>query len=176
MSSIEEQPIGVPEVRVGFGYDVHAFAEDRQLVLGGVAITAERGLAGHSDADVVAHALCDAFLGASGQGDIGKHFPPSDERFRDADSLQLLRQTVSIMNEAGWQPLQADVTVVAQTPRLACHRADMEYNLAEASGLEVGRVSVKATTTDGLGFVGRMEGIAANAVALVLRTPSHRPS
>jgi len=154
-------------IRVGHGYDVHAFGRRRPLVLGGVRVPHGVGLEGHSDADVVTHAVCDALLGAAGQDDIGRHFPSSDERYRNVDSLELLRSSVAIIRSAGWMPLQVDVTVIAQTPRLAPHLEGMEQALASNMGIEPGRLNVKATTTDGLGFVGRKEGIAAQAIALV---------
>lgn len=148
-------------VRVGIGYDSHPFAAGRPLILGGVTIDHELGLEGHSDADVVAHAITDAILGAAGMGDIGAHFPPSDERWRDADSIELLRTAVAMVS--GYV-VNADATVVCERPRLGEHRAEMERKLAEAAG---GPVAVKATTNEGLGWIGRGEGIACVAVALV---------
>jgi 2-C-methyl-D-erythritol 2,4-cyclodiphosphate synthase len=148
-------------MRVGIGYDSHRFAEGESLILGGVRIEHERGLAGHSDADVVAHAVIDALLGASGLGDLGTHFPPGDETWRDADSLDLLRTVLGMVTGA---VANVDVSVICEQPRLAPHREEMERNLSETLGAPV---SVKATTNEGMGFVGRGEGIAAIAVALV---------
>ena len=146
-------------MRVGIGYDSHRFAEGESLILGGVRIEHERGLAGHSDADVVAHAVIDALLGASGLGDLGTHFPPGDETWRDADSLDLLRTVLGMVTGA---VANVDVSVICEQPRLAPHREEMERNLSETLGAPV---SVKATTNEGMGFVGRGEGIAALAVA-----------
>lgn len=146
---------------VGIGYDSHRFAEGRRLVLGGVEIPHERGLAGHSDADVVAHAVIDAVLGAAGAGDVGTLFPPGEERWRDADSIDLLRTAVGTI--AG-RIDNVDVTVICETPRLGPHRAEMERVLAAATSA---RVSVKATTNEGMGWIGRGEGIACIAVATV---------
>lgn len=147
--------------RVGIGYDSHRFAEGRRLILGGVEIPHELGLEGHSDADVVAHAITDAVLGAAGLGDIGTHFPPSDERWRDADSIELLRTAVAMA--PGWVS-NVDVTVICEQPRLGQYRAEMERLLGEATGSPV---SVKATTNEGMGWIGRGEGIACIAVALI---------
>jgi 2-C-methyl-D-erythritol 2,4-cyclodiphosphate synthase len=148
-------------MRIGIGYDSHPFAEGRRLVLGGVEIQHERGLAGHSDADVVTHAVIDAMLGACGLGDLGTHFPPGDETWRDADSLDLPRTTLGMLTGS---VANVDVTVICEQPRLGSHREEMERNLSEAIGAPA---SVKATTNEGMGFVGRGEGIAAIAVALV---------
>jgi 2-C-methyl-D-erythritol 2,4-cyclodiphosphate synthase len=151
--------------RVGVGYDCHRLVAGRKLILGGVEIPHERGLQGHSDADALAHALIDALLGAAGLGDIGEHFPDSDERWRDADSMALLEAVVELVREAGFEPENVDCTVVIERPKLAPHREAMRARLAQALGLEVGRVNVKATTGEGMGFVGRGEGVAALAVA-----------
>jgi 2-C-methyl-D-erythritol 2,4-cyclodiphosphate synthase len=148
-------------VRIGIGYDSHPFAEGRRLVLGGVEIDHDRGLAGHSDADVVTHALIDALLGAAGLGDLGTHFPDSEERWRDADSMDLL---TTVVGELPGPVMNADVTVVCEEPRLGTRRREMERNLSE--GLSA-PVSVKATTNEGMGWIGRGEGIAAIAVALL---------
>lgn len=156
-------------MRVGIGYDVHGFAEGRRLVLGGVAIPYERGLAGHSDADVVAHALVDALLGALALGDIGTNFPDSDPRWRDADSLEFLRAAVRRLGERGYRVVNADVTVIAQAPRLSPHVARMREALAPVLGVGPDEVSIKATTPEGLGALGRGEGIAALAVVAVDR-------
>lgn len=154
-------------MRTGIGYDVHAFEPGRPLLLGGVRIAHESGLAGHSDGDVLTHALIDALLGAAGQGDIGRHFPPGDERFRDADSLGLLRQTVALIAAQGFTIVNVDATVVAEAPKLSPHIAAIRSSLAEALALEPDAVSVKATTADRLGAIGRGEGIAALAIALL---------
>lgn len=154
-------------MRVGIGYDSHRFAAGRRLVLGGVAIPHELGLAGHSDADVVAHAVTDAVLGAAGAGDIGQHFPPTDERWRDADSLTLLRAAASSIAEDNYQVVNVDVTVVCETPRLAAYLPAMRQALAGALGIAPRLVSVKGKTNEGMGWIGRGEGIAAMAVALV---------
>ena len=156
-----------PGARVGVGYDVHRLADGRRLVLGGVEIDHERGLEGHSDADVLAHAVLDALLGAAGLEDIGAHFPDTDERWRDADSLALLREATALLAARGLRPGNVDATVVIERPRLAPHRELMRERLAAALGLPAERVSVKATRGEGMGFVGRAEGVAGMAVALV---------
>jgi 2-C-methyl-D-erythritol 2,4-cyclodiphosphate synthase len=150
---------------LGIGYDSHRLIEGRLLVIGGVEIPSERGAEGHSDADVLAHAVIDALLGAAGMGDIGEHFPDTDERFRDADSIQLLSQVVQRLLAEGFEPVNVDCTVVLEQPRLAAHRAAIQERLAGALGLALERVNVKATTGEGIGFVGRGEGVAALAVA-----------
>ena len=147
--------------RVGIGYDSHRFAAGRRLVLGGVEIEHDQGLEGHSDADALAHAIIDAVLGAAGLGDLGTHFPPSDERWRDADSIELLRTAVAMVSG---RVLNVDATVICEAPRLGEHRAEMERRLTDAAG---GPVSVKATSNEGLGWIGRGEGIACVAVALL---------
>jgi len=154
---------------VGIGLDVHALAEGRRLVLGGVEIPHDAGLAGHSDGDALVHALIDAILGAAARGDIGQWFPSSDERYAGADSLELLRTVVETLRAEGWQIGNVDVTVVAQRPRIGPHVEVMRARLAEALGVSLDAVSVKATTTDHLGALGRSEGIAAQAVALLAR-------
>ena len=156
-------------LRIGHGYDVHAFAEGRRLVLGGVDIPHTRGLAGHSDADVLTHALMDALLGALREGDIGQLFPDTDPAYEGADSLVLLGHVCKLVRERGWRIVDADVTVAAQAPKLAPHRAAMRENLSAAMGVPLEAVGVKATTTERLGFVGREEGIEAWAVALLER-------
>jgi len=153
----------------GIGYDCHRLSAGRRLVIGGVEIPSERGLDGHSDADVLAHAVIDALLGAAGLGDIGEHFPDSEERYRDADSLELLEQVVAMLQEHGLKPANVDCTVVIERPKLAPHRDDIRARLARALGLAPVRVNVKATTGEGIGFVGRGEGVAALAVAGVER-------
>ena len=158
----------------GIGYDCHPFAAGRRLVLGGVEIPHDRGLAGHSDADVLAHAVIDALLGAAGLGDIGEHFPDTDERYRDADSLELLRDVVARLAAQGLSVVHVDATVIIERPRLAPARAQIRENLAGALHVPVERVNVKATRGEGMGFVGREEGVAALAVATVEQR--NRPS
>ena len=155
------------QISTGIGYDAHAFAGGRRLILGGVEIQHDRGLVGHSDADVLTHAVIDALLGAAALGDIGHHFPDTDERYRDADSLELLRATAQLLSERGSTVLHVDATVVIEHPALAPHRDAMRRALAHALGIEVEHVSVKATRGEGMGFVGRQEGAAAIAVATV---------
>jgi len=149
----------------GIGYDCHRLSAGRRLVIGGVEIPSEHGLDGHSDADVLAHAVIDALLGAAGLGDIGEHFPDSDERWRDADSMALLEQVVAMLQEHGLKPANVDCTVVIERPKLGPHRGDIRARLARALGLAPVRVNVKATTGEGIGFVGRGEGVAALVVA-----------
>ena len=157
------------ELRVGIGLDAHAFATGVPLVLGGVALEHPLGLAGHSDGDVIAHALIDALLGAAGLGDIGLLFPSSDERWKGADSLDLLARAYGEVRGAGWALVNADCILVGEEPRIAGRRQEMQERLAAALAVEPGRVTVRATTTDGLGFAGRGEGLAAQAVALLER-------
>ena len=157
-------------MRIGIGYDVHALIEGRPLILGGVKIEHTLGLLGHSDADVLTHAVMDALLGAAALGDIGKLFPDSDDRYAGADSLALLRRVTAYLAENGWQAVNVDATVVAQAPKLMPYIGAMRENLAAAMGLDVGCVSVKATTEERLGFTGSGEGMAAHAVALVEKT------
>jgi 2-C-methyl-D-erythritol 2,4-cyclodiphosphate synthase len=151
----------------GIGYDCHQFAAGRRLVLGGVEIPHERGLAGHSDADVLVHSIIDALLGAAAMGDIGEHFPDTDERFRDASSIELLRDVVAKLADRGLKIGNVDATVVIERPKLAPARAQIRANLAAALGVPLERVNVKATRGEGMGFVGREEGVAALAVATV---------
>ncbi len=158
------------DLRVGLGVDAHALVEGVQLVIGGVAIEHPRGLAGHSDGDVIAHALIDALLGAAGLGDIGTLFPSGDERYRDASSLDLLREAYEKVRGVGFELVNADCVLVGEEPRIDGHRDEMCERLAQALGVEKGRVTVRATTTDGLGFSGRREGLAAQAVALLTRS------
>ena len=158
------------ELRVGLGVDAHAFAAGGRLVLGGVEIEAPRGLAGHSDGDVIAHALIDAVLGAAGLGDIGSLFPPGEPEWEGASSLDLLRRAVAEAREAGWQLINADCILIGEEPRIAALREQMRTHLAEAAGVDSERVNVRATTTDELGFAGRGEGLAAEAVALLSRS------
>jgi 2-C-methyl-D-erythritol 2,4-cyclodiphosphate synthase len=150
---------------VGIGYDSHRFADGRPLIVGGVELGDVRGLDGHSDADVLTHAVIDALLGAAGMGDIGEHFPDTDERWRDADSIELLRAVVAMLGERGREIVNVDCTVVMEAPKLSPHRGAIRERLAEALGVAVARVNVKATTGEGIGFVGRGEGVAALAVA-----------
>lgn len=157
-------------MRIGNGFDVHALIKGRRLVLGGVTIPFDRGLDGHSDADVLVHAVCDAILGALAMGDLGAHFPDTDARWKDADSRELLQQVVALGLTAGWRVGNLDATLIAQAPKLALHVPQMRANLAFDMGCDVGDVSVKATTTERLGFAGRGEGIAAFATVLVVST------
>ena len=154
-------------MRAGIGYDSHRFADDRPLILGGIVIPHDRGLAGHSDADAVAHAVTDALLGAAGLGDIGSHFPPTDARWKDADSMDLLRRAVAVLREHGFAPSNVDVTLVCEAPRIGPHVPAMRARLAEALGTGADAVSIKGKTNEGMGWIGRGEGIAAMAVALV---------
>lgn len=156
-------------MRIGHGYDVHRLVEGRKLILGGVEIPFEKGLLGHSDADVLAHAVMDALLGAAALGDIGKLFPDSDPAYAGADSLVLLRRVAEVLAEHGYGIGNVDATVLAQRPKLAPHIPQMAENLAKAMGVPPDRVNVKATTEEGLGFTGSGEGMAAHAVALIIR-------
>jgi 2-C-methyl-D-erythritol 2,4-cyclodiphosphate synthase len=159
----------VAELRIGLGVDAHAFADGVPLVLGGVRFAHPRGLAGHSDGDVIAHALTDALLGAAGKGDIGSLFPSDDERWRGADSLVLLRDAWATATADGWELVNADCILIGEEPRIAAVRDELAERLAGALDVPAARVSVRATTTDGLGFTGRGEGLAAQAVALLSR-------
>ena len=154
-------------LRVGQGFDVHQLVPGRRLVIGGVEIAHDKGLLGHSDADVLLHAICDALLGAAALGDIGRHFPDSDARYRGIDSRELLRRVAGLVREEGLVPVNVDATIVAQAPRMAPHVAKMIGNIAADLGLKPAAVSVKATTTEKLGPIGREEGIAAQAIALI---------
>jgi 2-C-methyl-D-erythritol 2,4-cyclodiphosphate synthase len=156
-------------MRIGHGYDVHAFIQGRPLILGGVTIPYELGLAGHSDADTVIHAVVDALLGAAALGDIGTHFPSNDARWKDQPSMVFLDYTYTLLQRHNWQISNVDATIIAQRPRMAPHIPAMRAHLAEHLHLALEQVSVKATTTDGLGFTGRSEGIACYAVALIER-------
>lgn len=156
-------------MRIGHGFDVHALVPGRKLIIGGVDIPFDKGLLGHSDADVLLHAITDALLGAAGLGDIGRHFPDSDPRFKDADSRQLLREAARLIEWAGFRVGNIDATVIAQAPRLAPYAVQMAANIAADLGIDAGCVNVKAKTTERLGFTGRGEGIAAQAVALIGR-------
>ena len=154
-------------MRIGHGYDVHKLVEGRDLILGGVKIEHTLGLLGHSDADVLLHAVSDALLGAAGQGDIGKHFPDTDPQYKGADSLELLRIVGQKVTDAGYQISNIDVTMIAQAPKLRPYIETMEQNIADALGINKGRVNVKATTEERLGFTGHMEGMACHAVCLL---------
>ena len=154
-------------MRIGCGYDVHRLVEGRDLILGGVKIPYEKGLLGHSDADVLLHALMDALLGAAALGDIGKHFPDSKEEYRGISSEKLLRKVAQLLEEAGYRVVNVDTTIVAQRPKLAAYLPEMRQKIAAGLGVDTGAVSVKATTEEGLGFTGSGEGIAAQAVALI---------
>jgi 2-C-methyl-D-erythritol 2,4-cyclodiphosphate synthase len=149
----------------GIGYDSHRLARGRRLILGGVEIPGELGLEGHSDADVLTHAVIDALLGAAGLGDIGEHFPDTEERFSDADSIELLKEVVAKLSTVGLEVVNVDCTVVMERPKLGAHREEIRKRLAQAIGLEEKRLNVKATTGEGIGFVGRGEGVAALAIA-----------
>ena len=157
------------DLRIGHGFDVHALVEGRKLVVGGVDIPYERGLAGHSDADVLLHAICDALLGAAGLGDIGRHFPDTSAEFKGIDSRILLRRVAEQLKERAWQVGNVDATIIAQAPKMAPHIARMTAHIADDLGVAIDRVNVKATTTEKLGFTGRGEGIAAEAVCLIVR-------
>lgn len=156
-------------MRIGHGYDVHAFAENRKLIMGGVDIPHRLGLAGHSDADVLLHAICDAMLGAAGLGDIGRHFPDTDARFKGIDSRKLLQEVARLLREKGYVVSNLDATIIAQAPKMAPHIAQMVANIAADIGVAADAVNVKATTTEKLGFAGREEGIAAEAVCLIAK-------
>ena len=152
------------EIRVGHGYDVHRFAEGRRLVLGGVEIPCDKGLLGHSDADVLLHAIMDAMLGACGLGDIGRHFPDSDKKYKDISSLTLLGKTTELVGEQGYVVNNIDATIVMQSPKIAPYVEHMVLNISKILGIESGRVNIKATTEEHLGFTGRLEGVSAHAV------------
>jgi 2-C-methyl-D-erythritol 2,4-cyclodiphosphate synthase len=154
-------------MRIGQGFDVHALVTGRKLIVGGVEIPHEKGLAGHSDADVLLHAVCDALLGAAALGDIGTHFPDSDERYEGADSRRLLRDVAALLDRGGWRVINVDATIIAQAPKMAPYIDSMRRNIAADLDIAIGDVSVKAKTAEKLGFVGRGEGIAAEAIALI---------
>ena len=156
-----------PDLRIGHGFDVHAFAENRKLIIGGVEIAHDRGLLGHSDADVLLHAICDALLGAAGLGDIGRHFPDTDPAYAGIDSRTLLRNVAQQLVALGWKIGNVDATIIAQAPKMAPHIAAMTTHIAADLGVAATRVNVKATTTERLGFTGRGEGIAAEAVCVI---------
>ena len=154
-------------MRIGLGYDVHKLVAGRKLVIGGVTIPFEKGLAGHSDADVLVHAVCDALLGAAGLGDIGLHFPDNDPQFKDIRSILLLARTLDMLKERGFSIGNVDTTIIAETPKLSSYREEMEKNIAAALEIAPALVNVKATTTEGLGFIGKGEGIAAMSVVIL---------
>lgn len=168
-NKVEQGAAAVSPLRIGLGYDVHAFAQGRKLILGGVEIPHHQGLDGHSDADVLAHAVSDALLGAVRGGDIGKLFPDTDPAYKGADSLKLLSAVAALVREKGYEIVDIDCVIAAQAPKLSPHREAMRENLAAAAGIPVESIGVKATTTEWLGFEGREEGISAQAVALVQR-------
>ncbi len=162
--------MSVPQIRIGQGFDVHAFAPDGDhVMLGGVRVEHSRGVLAHSDGDVVIHALCDALLGALALGDIGRHFPPSDPRWKDVDSTEFLRHCDGLARARGWQVGNADITVMCERPKVGPHALAMCTHLAQVLGIDADAMSVKATTTEKLGFTGRGEGIAAQAVVLLVR-------
>jgi len=154
-------------MRIGHGYDVHRLVEGRKLILGGVEIPYEKGLLGHSDADVLVHAIMDAILGAAALGDIGRHFPDNDERFKRADSLELLKHVYKLIKEKGYKVCNIDATIIAQRPKLLNYILSMRENIAKALEIDIDCVNVKATTEEGLGFTGKEEGIAAHAVTIL---------
>ncbi len=164
-----DNKIKMPQFRVGIGYDVHKLVENRKLILCGVEVPYELGLLGHSDADVALHALSDAILGAASLGDIGKHFPDTDVRFKGADSAKLLAHVVKLVQEKGWRINNVDVTIIAQRPKLASYIPAMNERVAEILGIDLDCVNVKATTTEKLGFTGRGEGIASEAIASLVK-------
>ena len=167
---MSSSPSAPPSIRIGQGFDVHAFGDGDHVMLGGVRVPHERGVLAHSDGDVVIHALCDAILGALALGDIGRHFPPSDPQWKDADSRSFLRHCRQLLYEnGGWRVGNADITVICERPKVGPHADAMRALLAEDLGIGVGDISIKATTSEKLGFTGRGEGIAAQAVALLVR-------
>lgn len=155
-------------IRIGHGYDVHKFSQNRKCIIGGVEIPYELGLLGHSDADVLLHAICDALLGAAALGDIGKHFPDNDNAFLNIDSRILLRKTVELLKEKGYKIGNIDATVIAQKPKMAPYIDQMRQNIAEDCGIRLEQVNIKATTEEGLGFTGALEGISAHAVCVIM--------
>lgn len=153
--------------RSGIGYDVHRFAEGRPLILGGVEIPFAKGLLGHSDADVLLHAIADALLGAAALGDIGVHFPPTDPKWKDLDSIEILKHSIELLAEHGWTPVNIDATVIAEAPKVNPHVPAMKGRIHESTGLPLGSISIKATTNEQMGWIGREEGIAAMATVLI---------
>ncbi len=153
--------------RSGIGYDVHRFAENRPLILGGVEIPFEKGLIGHSDADVLLHAIADAFLGAAALGDIGVHFPPDDPKWKDLDSFEIVKHSIALLAEHGWEPVNLDATVIAEAPKVNPHVSAMKKRIQKATGMPLSAISIKATTNEGMGWIGREEGIATLATAMI---------
>jgi len=162
-------------MRIGQGFDAHALVAGRKLIIGGVEIPYEKGLAGHSDADLLLHAICDALIGAAALGDIGTHFPDTDARYQGIDSRKLLREVAALLARKGWRVANVDATIIAQAPKMAPHIARMRDNIAADLGIPATDVNIKAKTTEKLGFVGRGEGMAAEAVALIARRAADRP-
>lgn len=162
--------MSVGMMRVGIGYDVHRLVEGRDLILGGVNIPFEKGLLGHSDADVLLHSICDALLGAAGEGDIGRHFPDSDSRYKGISSLRLLVEVSNILKAKNYSVSNLDASIICERPKLSPHIARMVENISSELGIEIDQVNIKATTTEGLGFAGREEGIAAYSVVMIMRT------
>lgn len=157
-------------IRIGHGFDVHQLVVGRKCIIGGIEIPFEKGLDGHSDADVLLHAICDALLGAAGLGDIGKHFPPSDDKFKGADSRELLRHVVALLKDQSYEVNNIDATVICEAPKLSQHTAQMCANIAADCVVELTQINIKATTTEKLGFTGRGEGIAAEAVCTIVKS------
>jgi 2-C-methyl-D-erythritol 2,4-cyclodiphosphate synthase len=162
-------PIEFKNIRIGKGFDVHALVAGRPLIIGGVNIPYDKGLSGHSDADVLMHAICDAVLGAANLGDIGVHFPPDDVQYKDQDSARFLQGAAKLLSAAGFEIINIDSTIIAEAPKMRPHVAAMQANIAQALSIDIEQVSIKATTTEKLGFTGRGEGIAADAIALICR-------
>jgi 2-C-methyl-D-erythritol 2,4-cyclodiphosphate synthase len=160
----------IEKMRIGKGFDVHALVEGRLLIIGGVTIPFDKGLGGHSDADVLMHAICDALLGAANLGDIGLHFPPDDALYKGQASSLFLQGVAKLLSDAGYKIVNIDSTIIAESPKMSIHIADMQANIAQALSISINQVSVKATTTERLGFTGRGEGIAADAIALICET------
>lgn len=163
-------------MHIGLGFDVHRLVSGRKLVLGGVVIPFEKGLLGHSDADVLVHAVCDAILGAAGLGDIGQHFPDTDPEFKDVSSLMLLAKTYKMITDKGFAVQNIDATIFAEAPQLSRYRAEMQKNIARTIEIEANHVNVKATTFEGLGMIGKGEGIGAMCITLLIRNPNKTPS
>ncbi|MBT8332149.1 MAG: 2-C-methyl-D-erythritol 2,4-cyclodiphosphate synthase [Deltaproteobacteria bacterium] len=154
-------------MRIGIGYDIHRLVKGRPLIIGGLPITYDKGLLGHSDADVLTHAICDALLGAAGLGDIGTHFPDSDPQYKDISSLRLLTETCRLLTEKGFRIVNLDATLIAEAPRLTPHHPEMQTRLADAMNINAANINIKATTTEGLGVIGKGEGIAAMCIAMI---------
>lgn len=161
-------------MRVGMGYDVHKLVENRKLILGGVEIPHEKGLLGHSDADVLLHAIMDSILGALALGDIGKHFPDTDEKFKGADSMKLLEHVYNLIKEKGYAIGNLDATIIAQAPKMAPHIQDMRFNIARVLNTDIDNINVKATTEEGLGFTGNKEGISSQSICLLVKIDNNK--